>query len=114
MSSGENAPVEHNVKQTQQFEASVDEVFYMIGDPECLAILQATSDSAQTAPELEDQLEIPCSTLYRKIRQLIDTSLLEERIRPRMDGHHSKEYETTFKGIYIETTDDEEVALFED
>lgn len=113
MSSGENAPVEDDENRTQQFEAPVDDVFYMLGDPECLAILQATSDSAQTAPELEDQLEIPCSTIYRKLKQLTDMSLLEERVRPRMDGHHSKEYKISFNNIYIEVSDNEKIGLFE-
>ncbi|MUW13551.1 helix-turn-helix domain-containing protein [Halorubrum sp. CBA1125] len=113
MSSGIRQISESSDDGGQPFPAPVDDMFDMLGDSESLAILQATSDSAQTASELEDQLEISCSTLYRKLNCLADMSLLEVRYRPKRNGHHSKEYKTSFEEIFIRLPDGEEATLFQ-
>ncbi len=98
---------------TESFPAGVEDVLRVLGDPECLAILEATSEAAKTAAELVTQLEITCSTLYRKLDRLVDMSLLTVGYRPKADGHHPREFQLAIEEIYITLPDGAEVALLE-
>jgi DNA-binding transcriptional ArsR family regulator len=70
-------------------------------DPDCRALLEATTDEALTASELTDRCEVPRSTTYRKLEQLTEAGLLEERVRLSTDGKHASEYRRTFDDVTI-------------
>lgn len=69
-----------------------DVLLSALTDDRCRAILSALTGERRTASELLDTLEIPCSTLYRKIETLVDGGLLEKQTRVRLDGNNETEY----------------------
>jgi predicted DNA-binding ArsR family transcriptional regulator len=73
-------------------EHSMEELLNVLGDADCRAILDATSDGALSAKEVSETCELPISTTYRKLDLLTDVGLLEERTRIRYSGKHISEY----------------------
>lgn len=80
-------------------------VLAALEDPDCRALLEATSDEALTAGELIDRCDVPRSTTYRKLEQLTEAGLLEERVRLSPDGKHASEYRRTVDDITISLDD---------
>lgn len=70
-------------------------------DPDCRALLEATTDEALTASELMERCDVPRSTTYRKLEQLTEAGLLDERVRLSTDGKHASEYRRTFEDVTI-------------
>lgn len=70
-------------------------------DPDCRALLEATTDETLTASELTERCDVPRSTTYRKLEQLTEAGLLEERVRLSADGKHASEYRRTFDDVTI-------------
>lgn len=83
---------------------SVDEsdLLELLTDDRCCAILEAVSDGPRTAGELIDGLDIPRSTLYRKVDRLVDAGLLAERTRIGTDGNHQSEYVHKLDAVSLE------------
>jgi|SRR6056297_343934 len=79
---------------------SAAEVCAALDDPDCREIISAL-DEPLTAAELQDRCEIPQSTLYRKLEQLTDATLLEESTEIRRDGHHANKYVIAFEEVRI-------------
>jgi DNA-binding transcriptional ArsR family regulator len=73
-------------------ERSIEKLLNVLGDADCRAILDATSDGALSANEVSETCELPISTTYRKLDLLTDVGLLEERTRIRYSGKHISEY----------------------
>lgn len=63
-----------------------------LSDPDCRSILEATGDRPLTVAELERACGLPRSTLYRKVEELADAGLLDERVRMREQGPHPRAY----------------------
>lgn len=88
------SPTPYGRTRTRDALQSVDESELLdhLTDDRCRAILDAVDDDAHTAGELIDELDIPRSTLYRKVDSLVDAGLLAERTRIGGDGNHKSEY----------------------
>lgn len=78
-----------------------ESVIAALDDPDCRKLLEATTDEALTAQELVERCDVPRSTTYRKVEQLTEAGLLEERVRIRQDGKHASEYRRTFEDVTI-------------
>lgn len=76
-------------------------VLASLDDPDCRTLLQAMADEALTAQEAAERCDIARSTTYRKVEQLTEAGLLEERIRLRRNGKHASEYLSVFEDITI-------------
>lgn len=76
-----------------------------IGDPECRAILRSVAGRRMTAAELQDELDIPRSTLYRKLEDLTATPLIAETDRVSRDGKHPREFHGTVDRIDVHLSD---------
>ena len=63
-----------------------------LSDADCRSILEATGDRPLTVAELERVCDLPRSTLYRKVEELADAGLLDERVRMREQGPHPRAY----------------------
>lgn len=113
MASDVSVSLEGADRGSEPFPADVEGVLRVLGDQECLAILEATSETPKTAAELETQLEISCSTLYRKLDHLVEQSLLTVGYRPKVDGHHPREFQLAIEAISISLPDGEEVTLLD-
>ncbi|MEA5389596.1 winged helix-turn-helix domain-containing protein [Haloarculaceae archaeon H-GB2-1] len=56
-------------------------------------ILEALSEQPMSASEISDEFDIPRSTVYRKLDDLVEVSLVEQSERLRGDGHHESLYQ---------------------
>jgi len=77
-----------------------------LADPTCRTLLRATGSSPMTVRELADACDLPLSTAYRKVETLVDASLLRESVRICDHGKHSYQYERSFGGVFVHTTED--------
>lgn len=91
---------------TIESEQAIQTVLDALDDPDCRAILDATSDETLTAKELSASCDIPLSTVYRKVDTLAETGLLEERTRIRASGSHTSEYARLVEDIHVSIDDD--------
>lgn len=73
-------------------EDAVQTVLAALDDPDCRAILEATSEQSLTAAEIGEVCDLPSSTAYRKIDVLDGADLLGEELRIRRSGKHVSEY----------------------
>jgi DNA-binding transcriptional ArsR family regulator len=80
------------------------ELLDLLGDRRSRAIVDATAGRAMTAAELSERLDIPLSTLYRKVDALADTPLLEKEYRFADDGKHPAQYRCPVRRVSVETT----------
>ena len=72
--------------------AELEEILGAFDDAGCRKILNATSDEALSAKEIEEACDLAQSTAYRKLDRLTDAGLLEEGLRLRRSGNHTAEY----------------------
>lgn len=80
-------------------------------DPDCRAILEATSHEAQTANELSETCGLPLSTAYRKLELLTGTGLLTERTRVSQNGKHASEYIRAVSAVTVSLDEDGDVEI---
>ena len=78
-------------------------VFDALKSRDCRKILEL-ADDYHTANQLSEKSDIPRSTIYRKIDILTESGLLEESIKLRSDGRHTKTYKRKVEHIDIEIT----------
>jgi predicted transcriptional regulator len=64
----------------------------LLDDEHVRTILAATSAEPLSAAELSDRCGVSPSAIYRRLDRLVDAGLLDERTRPRSDGHHDTVY----------------------
>jgi Fe2+ or Zn2+ uptake regulation protein len=55
-----------------------------------------------TAAELSAELDLPLSTVYRKLDRLLEASLLRETHRLSSSGRHPCQYRCTLDWVHIE------------
>jgi DNA-binding transcriptional ArsR family regulator len=67
-------------------------VLELLADEDCRCVLAATAETPRTVPELERVCDIARSTVYRKVGELTEHGLLEERLRVEGSGPHPNEY----------------------
>lgn len=79
----------------------VQSVLDVLTDSRCRAMIEATTTDALTAKELSRAVELPLSTTYRKLDDLTDVALLEERTRICRHGSHSSEYRRVVDDVVV-------------
>lgn len=82
-----------------------DVVLTAIADEDCRALIQAM-DEPRTAAELSEESDVPLSTTYRKIEQLVDATLVDELVEIRNDGRHTSRYFPNFETIELSLTEE--------
>ncbi|WP_226010108.1 winged helix-turn-helix domain-containing protein [Halomicrobium salinisoli] len=73
-------------------DADLADVVGLLDDEHVRSILVATSAEPLSAKELGERCDVSVSSIYRRVDELRDIDLLEERTRPRSDGHHETVY----------------------
>lgn len=73
-------------------ESDIEHLLGTLEDPDCRAIMEATSTEALSASELSEDCDLPLSTTYRKVDQLTEVGVLEEQVRLSRSGQHTSEY----------------------
>ncbi|MFB6282639.1 MAG: helix-turn-helix domain-containing protein [Halobacteria archaeon] len=65
-------------------------------------ILEAASSEPRSVKEFSKQLNIPKTTLYRRVRDLTECGLLKEEGKLDREGNHHKVYTSNIEKIEIE------------
>lgn len=81
-------------------------MFEALADPDCRAIL-ATLEEPQPAKAVAEDCDLPQTSTYRKLQQLSDASLVQERTKIREDGHHATVYVRNCSGVFVAVDGDE-------
>ncbi|WP_336328166.1 helix-turn-helix domain-containing protein [Halovenus sp. HT40] len=92
-------------------EADIESLLGTLEDPDCRAIIEATTSEALSASELSDRCELPLSTTYRKVDQLTDVGVLEERVRLSRSGQHTSEYTLQIDSIQLSVDSESGIVL---
>jgi predicted DNA-binding ArsR family transcriptional regulator len=72
--------------------AEAARLFDALDSDACRTVVRALEDGPMTAKELQAAGDIPLSTVYRCVNELVDTPLVEETTRMSEGGHHASEY----------------------
>lgn len=89
----------------------VQRILGLLDDADCRAILETTGGEALSATEICDACDVPRSTAYRKLDRLRDAGLVEESLRVRFDGKHTREYTRRVDDVVVSVGDEGGVEL---
>jgi DNA-binding transcriptional ArsR family regulator len=92
-------------------EADVESLLSTLEDPDCRSIIEATTGEALSASELSERCDLPLSTTYRKVDQLTDVGVLDERVRLSRSGQHTSEYVLQVNSIELSVDSEAGVVL---
>lgn len=92
-------------------EADVESLLSTLEDPDCRSIIEATTSEALSASELSERCDLPLSTTYRKVDQLTDVGVLDERVRLSRSGQHTSEYVLQVNSIELSVDSEAGVVL---
>ncbi|MFC7068783.1 helix-turn-helix domain-containing protein [Halobaculum lipolyticum] len=84
--------------------ASPDEaarLFDALDSEACRTVVRSLADGPMTAKELQAAGDIPLSTVYRCVNELVDTPLVEETTRVSEGGHHASEYSRPVESLVV-------------
>lgn len=81
--------------------AETARLFEALDSEACRAVVRVLDDGPMTAKELEDAGDIPLSTVYRCVNELVDTPLIEETTRVNEGGHHASEYSRPVETVVV-------------
>lgn len=84
-----------------------DELLDLLGDEYVRTILTATSREAMSAKQLSEECGFDRSTVYRRVDDLVDTGLLEERTEIEADGSHHSVYAARVEHVDVDLLDGE-------
>jgi DNA-binding transcriptional ArsR family regulator len=82
-----------------------------LSNPKSRMILEVISDQSLTATEITEELDIPLSTVYRKLDQLANTPLVEEGTRLATDGKHPHEYQLAIDRVHLRLSEEDDDLL---
>lgn len=88
----------------------VERVAGALEDDACREIVSAL-DEPMSAQEVADSAGVPLSTTYRKLDDLTEASLVDERTEVRPDGHHRSRYVVDFERIVVELDEERNFEL---
>lgn len=85
----------------------VDEadLFEVLQNARCRRLLGTIGDQPLTVNEIAAKVDIPVSTLYRQLGELVDVGLVEKSIRLDPSGQHATQYATCVSDISISVRD---------
>jgi len=78
--------------EREMADRDLDTVVALLGDEHVRSILTATSEHPRSAAELSERCGLSMSSIYRRLDRLSEADLVDERTRPRSDGHHETVY----------------------
>jgi len=88
-------------------DADLADVVALLDDEHVRSILVATSAEPLSAKELGERCDLSVSSIYRRVDRLRRLDLLEERTRPRSDGHHETVYVSVLDRFELTVRDGE-------
>ena len=97
-------------QDNQRDSLTVPRVVDAIDDPVARRILSNLVEP-KTAQELSEELTIPLTTVYRKVNDLVDASLVAERLNVRLHRNNTNTYQCDFDEIVVTVDEDGEMAV---
>ncbi|MFO7927860.1 MAG: helix-turn-helix domain-containing protein [Halobacteriota archaeon] len=88
----------------------LETVLGALHDEDCRAILAQLTEP-RTARALLERCDVPRSTLYRKLDQLVEATLVQEGTEIREDGSHANRYELDFEEVVISRNEQVDLEL---
>jgi len=95
----------------EQREADLERVLDTLDNPSCRRILECLGTEPATASELALRCDIPLSTLYRHLRELAETPLVEKTLRLDASGRHAAQYARTVTDVVISLSPETGIRL---
>lgn len=89
----------------EETNADLSTVVDLIEDEHVRTILVETSVESLSATELGERCEASVHSIYRRLDQLAEAGLLDERTRLRKDGHHETVYASLFESFELTIRD---------
>jgi DNA-binding transcriptional ArsR family regulator len=89
----------------------IDQLLAALNDRKSRQILCETDQEALSAEELSERCDIPLSTVYRKLERLVDTGVLDERVRLSSHPQYTREYRLNVSSINIDIDGDSGVSF---
>ena len=87
-----------------------EDVLSTLGDEPTRTIIETLSEP-MTANELSEACDIPLSTMYRKLDQLTEASLVTESTEIRQGGQHTTRYELDFTEVVVLLSDEHDLIV---
>ena len=88
----------------------IQDVLTVLDDPDCRTILREAAHP-MTARELTEACDISSSTIYRKLDQLSDTTLLTESYSIHPTRGRITRYQRNLSGLYLWITDEDQFDM---
>lgn len=88
----QNLYTSYMTSESKMADVDLATVVALLDDEHVRSILVATSETPLSANELSEHCGISTSSIYRRLDRLTDADLVDERTRPRADGHHETVY----------------------
>lgn len=85
----------------------------LLGKEDVRSILEVANERPMSIPDISDACDIPLSSTYHHVEQLVEADMLTEETRLDPDGNHYRIYETVFRGCFI-FLEDGEIAIQQD
>ena len=86
--------------------AEAARLFDALDSEACRTVVRALADGPMTAKELQAEGDIPLSTVYRCVNELVNTPLVEETTRVSEGGHHASEYSRPVETLVVSLDED--------
>jgi Fe2+ or Zn2+ uptake regulation protein len=86
-------------------------VLDVLNKPACRKILRAVGTTPLTAKELEEESDVPLSTIYRCLDELAEASLLEETVRMNGRGRHPSQYTRRVSDVVVSLEQEDGVSM---
>jgi predicted transcriptional regulator len=86
-------------------EWEAETIFDVLADNRARQVLLATQDSPQSMQKLQRLCEGSASSIYRRLKILIEYGLVKEETRIDPNGHHYQVFQSDFENISISVSD---------
>lgn len=105
---GVSRPSEPSADEIQLLDddTAIQDVLDVFDDSDCREILDATSEEALSAGEIAERCGLPTSTTYRKLEEMTEVGVLDERVRFRCPGRSPSEYALSVDNLLITVGDE--------
>ena len=100
-----------NTEQVVCADDRIDQLMSALNDKKSRRILSETTQEALSAGEISDRCDIPLSTVYRKLEQLVDAGMLVERVRLSSHPDYTREYLLDVTALTVDIGDESGVSL---
>lgn len=84
-----------------------EELVDCLGQKYAFTILRALSEGPKSAAEIIEEHDVPRTTFYRRVDELVEMDLVREEGQIDLSGAHSTRYECNVDGIEIRLDGDE-------